>query len=29
VLHEVERLVERWAEVEMIDAELTLHAPED
>ena len=29
VLHEVERLVERWAEVEIIEAELTLHHPED
>jgi uncharacterized protein YlxP (DUF503 family) len=29
VLHEVERLVERWGEVELIDAELTIHAPED
>lgn len=29
VLHEVERLVERWGEVELIDAELTLHYPED
>jgi uncharacterized protein YlxP (DUF503 family) len=29
VLHEVEKLVDRWAEVELIDAELTLHAPED
>jgi hypothetical protein len=28
VLHEVEKLVDRWAEVEMIDAELTLHFPE-
>ncbi len=28
VLHEVEKLVERWAEVELIDAELTLHYPE-
>ena len=29
VLHEVEKLVERWAEVEVIDAELSLHYPED
>jgi hypothetical protein len=29
VLHEVERLIERWAEVEVIDTELTLHHPED
>jgi uncharacterized protein YlxP (DUF503 family) len=29
VLHEVERLVERWGEVELIDAEVTIHAPED
>jgi uncharacterized protein YlxP (DUF503 family) len=29
VLHEVERLVERWAEVELIDAEVSLHFPED
>ncbi|HET7236188.1 MAG TPA: DUF503 domain-containing protein [Actinomycetota bacterium] len=29
VLHEVEKLVERWAEVEVIDTELTLHYPED
>jgi uncharacterized protein YlxP (DUF503 family) len=29
VLHEVERLVERWIEVEMIDSEVTLHYPED
>jgi uncharacterized protein YlxP (DUF503 family) len=29
VLHEVEKLIERWAEVEIIDAELTLHHPED
>jgi len=28
VLHEVEKLVERWGEVELIDAELTLHYPE-
>jgi uncharacterized protein YlxP (DUF503 family) len=28
VLHEVEKLVDRWAEVEMIDAELSLHFPE-
>ena len=29
VLHEVERLVERWAEVEMIESEITLHYPMD
>jgi uncharacterized protein YlxP (DUF503 family) len=29
VLHEVEKLVDRWAEVQIIEAELTLHAPED
>jgi hypothetical protein len=29
VLHEVEKLVERWGEVELIDAEISLHSPED
>jgi uncharacterized protein len=29
VMHEVERFVERWVEVEVIDAELSVHAPED
>jgi len=29
VMHEVEKFVERWAEVEVIDADLTLHAPDD
>ena len=29
VLHEVEKLVERWGEVELIDAEVSLHHPED
>jgi uncharacterized protein YlxP (DUF503 family) len=29
VLHEVEDLVERWAEVELIEARLTVHYPED
>ncbi|SRR6266545_8195974 len=29
VLHEVEKLVDRWAEVELIDAELTLHYPDE
>ena len=29
VLHEVERLVERWAEVEMIGTDITVHYPED
>ena len=28
VLHEVEKLVEGWREVELIDVELTLHYPE-
>ncbi|HEY7756364.1 MAG TPA: DUF503 domain-containing protein [Actinomycetota bacterium] len=28
VLHEVERLVERWGEVELIDAEVSLHYPD-
>jgi uncharacterized protein YlxP (DUF503 family) len=28
VLHEVERLVERWAEVELIDAQVSLHYPD-
>src|ERR687898_2849809 len=28
VLHEVEKLVDRWGEVELIDRELTLHYPE-
>jgi len=28
-LHEVERLVERWAEVELIDVELTFHYPDE
>jgi hypothetical protein len=28
VLHEVEKLIDRWGEVELIDAELTLHYPE-
>jgi uncharacterized protein len=28
VLHEVEKLVDRWDEVELIDSELTLHYPE-
>jgi len=28
VLHEVEKLVERWAEVELIDAEVSLHYPD-
>jgi hypothetical protein len=25
----VERFVERWAEVEIIDSDLTLHSPDD
>jgi uncharacterized protein YlxP (DUF503 family) len=29
VLHEVEKLVERWGEVDVIDTETTLHYPED
>ena len=29
VMHEVERFVDRWSEVETIEAELTLHYPED
>jgi hypothetical protein len=29
VLHEVEKLVERWAEVELIDAELSIHHPDE
>jgi uncharacterized protein YlxP (DUF503 family) len=29
VLHEVEKLVDRWAEVELIDAELSLHYPDE
>jgi uncharacterized protein YlxP (DUF503 family) len=29
VAHEVEKFVERWAEVELIDGELSLHGPED
>jgi uncharacterized protein YlxP (DUF503 family) len=29
VLHEVERLVERWAEVEVIGTDVTVHHPED
>ncbi len=29
VLHEVEKFVERFGPVEVIDAELTLHYPED
>jgi uncharacterized protein YlxP (DUF503 family) len=29
VLHEVEKLVERWAEVELIDTELSLHYPDE
>jgi uncharacterized protein YlxP (DUF503 family) len=29
VMREVEKLVERWAEVEVLDTELTLHYPED
>ena len=29
VMHEVEKFVDRWAEVETIGVELTLHYPED
>jgi hypothetical protein len=29
VMHGVERFVERFAEVDLIDAELTLHSPDD
>jgi uncharacterized protein YlxP (DUF503 family) len=29
VMHEVERHVERWHEVEIIDVNLTLHGPDD
>lgn len=29
VLHEVEKLVERWTEVEVIGTDQTLHRPED
>ena len=29
VLHEVAKLIDRWAEVDLIDSELTLHHPED
>jgi uncharacterized protein YlxP (DUF503 family) len=29
VLHEVEKLVARWAEVEVIETELALHYPDD
>jgi uncharacterized protein YlxP (DUF503 family) len=28
-MHSVERFVERWAEVEIIDTDLTFHSPED
>jgi hypothetical protein len=29
VLHEVERFVERWVEVEILAAEVSVHHPED
>ena len=29
VMHGVERFVERWAEVDIIDSEMTLHSPDD
>ncbi|MGH2679254.1 MAG: DUF503 domain-containing protein [Actinomycetota bacterium] len=29
VMHGVERFVERWAEVDVIDTDLTLHSPDD
>jgi uncharacterized protein YlxP (DUF503 family) len=28
VLHEIERFVDRWAEVDVIDSELSLHSPD-
>jgi len=28
-MHGVERFVERWAEVDIIDSEMTLHSPDD
>jgi uncharacterized protein len=29
VLHGVERFVERWAEVDVIDSDVTMHSPDD
>jgi hypothetical protein len=29
VMHEVERFVDRWAEVEVLGAEVSMHGPED
>jgi uncharacterized protein len=29
VMHGVERFVERWAEVDIIDTDVTLHSPDD
>ncbi|MEW6058536.1 MAG: DUF503 domain-containing protein [Actinomycetota bacterium] len=29
VMHEVERFIERWVEVDVIEAELSLHHPDD
>jgi hypothetical protein len=29
VMHSVERFVERWSEVEIIESDLTLHSPDD
>jgi uncharacterized protein YlxP (DUF503 family) len=29
VLHEVEKLVDRWAEVELIDLDVSLHYPDE
>ena len=29
VMHEVQRFIERWNEVELIEAELSLHYPDD
>jgi uncharacterized protein len=29
VLHEVEKLIERWAEVDLIGTEITLHYPDE
>jgi uncharacterized protein len=29
VMHGVERFVEHWAEVDIIDSDMTLHAPDD
>ncbi len=29
VMHSVERFVERWAEVDIIDSDTTIHSPDD